>query len=122
MSRLIQLAWFACVSLASPLAAADTAEPSEPGTALFRQIMERNTTGKARIRARLPDGTVVGDNTGASGGSVNNGGVIALLRNREKLVLVVFIEESGKPFEDRERVFADVGRAIFAYYLFEPAE
>ena len=37
---------------------------SPASTNLLREIQERNTTGKARIRARLPDGTVVAEKTG----------------------------------------------------------
>ena len=51
---------------------------SPASTALLREIQQRNTTGKARIRARLPAGTVVAEKTGTIGGSVNNVGVITL--------------------------------------------
>ena len=89
---------------------------------LLREIQERNTTGKARIRARLPQGTVVAEKTGTIGGSVNNVGVVTLPGNAGKLVLVVFIKKSRKPFDDRERVIADISRAIYDYYLFEAPE
>jgi beta-lactamase class A len=88
-------------------------------TQLLTEIMERNTTGKARIRGRLPDGTVVAEKTGTIGGSVNNVGLIKLPGNAGKLIVAVFIKESGKPFEDRERVIADISRALYDYYLFE---
>jgi beta-lactamase class A len=81
--------------------------------------MERNTTGKARIRGRLPDGTVVAEKTGTIGGSLNNVGVITLPGNAGNVIVAVFIKRSPKPFEDRERVIADVSRAVYDYYLFE---
>jgi beta-lactamase class A len=88
-------------------------------TQLLTEIMERNTTGKARIRGRLPVGTVVAEKTGTIGGSVNNVGMITLPGNAGKVLIAVFIKQSTKPFEDRERVIADVSRAIYDFYLFE---
>jgi beta-lactamase class A len=92
---------------------------SPASTNLLREIQERNTTGKARIRARLPAGTVVAEKTGTIGGSVNNVGVITLPDNAGKLIVAVFIKKSSKPVEDRERVIADISRALYDYYLFE---
>ncbi len=87
-------------------------------TKLLIEIMQRNTTGKARIRGRLPDGTVVAEKTGTIGGSLNDAGLITLPGNAGQLIVVVFIKESKKPFEDRERVIADISRALYDYYLF----
>lgn len=92
---------------------------SPASTNLLREIQERNTTGKARIRARLPAGTVVAEKTGTIGGSVNNVGVITLPDNAGKLIVAVFIKKSSKPVEERERVIADISRALYDYYLFE---
>ena len=92
---------------------------SPASTNLLREIQERNTTGKARIRARLPDGTVVAEKTGTIGGTVNNVGVITLPGNAGKLIVAIFIKKSSKPVEDRERVIADVARVLYDYYLFE---
>jgi len=44
---------------------------------------------------------------------------VALPGNAGKVIVAVFIKKSAKPFEDRERVIADIGRAIYDYYLFE---
>ena len=84
--------------------------------------MERNTTGKARIRGRLPQGTLVAEKTGTIGGSLNNVGVITLPGGGGQLLLAVFIKQSKKPFEDRERVIADLSRALYDYYLFGAAQ
>ncbi|HEY7005020.1 MAG TPA: class A beta-lactamase, partial [Sphingomicrobium sp.] len=92
---------------------------SPASTKLLGEIQERNTTGKARIRARLPNGTVVAEKTGTIGGSVNNVGVITLPGNAGKLIVAVFIKKSSRPFEERERVIADISRALYDYYLFE---
>lgn len=95
---------------------------SPASTKLLGEIQQRNTTGKARIRARLPAGTVVAEKTGTIGGSVNNVGVITLPGNAGKLIVAVFIKQSSKQVEDRERVIADISRALYDYYLFEAGE
>jgi beta-lactamase class A len=95
---------------------------SPASTKLLGEIMERNTTGKARIRGRLPDGTVVAEKTGTIGGSLNNVGVVTLPGDAGKLIVAIFIKKSDKPFEDRERVIADIARSLYDYYLFEAAQ
>ena len=95
---------------------------SPASTRLLIGIMERNTTGKARIRGRLPQGTLVAEKTGTIGGSLNNVGVITLPGGAGQLLLAVFIKQSNKPFEDRERVIADLSRALYDYYLFGAAQ
>ena len=92
---------------------------SPASTRLVGEIMERNTTGKARIRARLPDGTIVEEKTGTIGGSLNDVGLITLPGNGGKLIVAIFVKQSKKPFEARERVIADISRALYDYYLFE---
>lgn len=90
-------------------------------TKLLSEIMERNTTGKARIPGRLPQGTVVAEKTGTIGGSLNDVGMITLPGDAGKLIVAVFVKQSRKPFEERERAIADISRAIYDYYLFVPA-
>ena len=94
---------------------------SPASTKLLTGIMERNTTGKARIRGRLPEGTVVAEKTGTIGGSLNNVGVVTLPDDAGQIVIAVFIKQSAKPFEDRERVIADISRALYDCYLFGSA-
>jgi beta-lactamase class A len=48
--------------------------------------------------------------------------VITLPGKAGKLIVAIFIKQSKKPFEDRERVIADIARALYDYYLFEAAE
>jgi beta-lactamase class A len=84
--------------------------------------MERCHTGDDRIRARLPAGTVVADKTGTLGGSVNDVGVITLPEGKGQLVIAFFIKKSDLPFAARERVIADLGRALYDYFLFNPAK
>jgi beta-lactamase class A len=85
------------------------------------EIMERNTTGKARIRGRLPDGLTVAEKTGTIGSSLNDVGMVTLPENAGKILVAIFITRSKKPFEDRERAISDISRALYDYYLFEDA-
>jgi beta-lactamase class A len=94
---------------------------SPASTKRLSDIMERNTTGKARIRGRLPNGIVVAEKTGTIGGSLNDVGLITLPGGGGKLILAIFIKQSKKPFEERERVIAEISRALYDYYLFEGA-
>lgn len=95
---------------------------SPASTTLLTEIMERNTTGKARIPGRLPDGTVVAEKTGTIGGSLNDVGMITLPGDAGKLIVAIFVKQSAKPFEDRERAIADISRTLYDYYLFEGAK
>ena len=91
---------------------------SPPSTKTIIATMERCHTGDNRIRARLPSGTVVADKTGTLGGTVNDVGVITLPENKRRLVLALFIKKSDLPFAAREKVIADLARAIYDYFLF----
>jgi beta-lactamase class A len=81
-------------------------------------IMERCHTGDGRLRARLPATTTVADKTGTLGGSLNDVGVITLPDGKGQIVCAVFIKKSELPFADREKVIADIARAVYDYFLF----
>jgi len=109
----------------SPMAMADlltkifTGHALSPAsTKVLIGMMERCHTGDDRIRARLPAGTVVADKTGTLGGSVNDVGVITLPEGKGQLVTAIFIKKSDLPFAAREKVIADLSRAIYDYGLF----
>jgi len=95
---------------------------SPASTQVLIGMMERCHTGDDRIRARLPAGTVVADKTGTLGGSVNDVGVITLPEGRGQLVTAIFIRKSDLPFAAREKVIADLSRAIYDYVLFNHAK
>jgi beta-lactamase class A len=82
-------------------------------------MMERNRTGDARFRARLPAGTRVAEKTGTLGGSVNDVGLITLPGDAGKVVLAIYLKESARPIAERETAIADIARAIYDYYLLE---
>lgn len=94
---------------------------SASSTQVLIDIMQRCRTGAARLRGRLPTGTVVANKTGTIGGTVNDVGVITLPDGKGQIVIAVFIKESDKPFEQRERVIAEIARSVRDYFLFSPA-
>lgn len=94
---------------------------SASSTKVIVDIMERCRTGVSRLRGRLPAGTVVADKTGTIGGTVNDVGLITLPDGKGQIVIAVFIKESDKPIEQRERTIAEIARSVRDYYLFSPA-
>jgi beta-lactamase class A len=91
---------------------------SAKSTQVLMEIMQRCRTGDARLRGRLPAGTVVANKTGTIGGSVNDVGVISLPDDAGKIVIAVFIKKSALPFDQRERVIAEIARTVRDYYVF----
>ncbi len=88
-------------------------------TKLLIAAMERNRTGNARIKARLPKGTLVAEKTGTIGGAVNDVGVITLPGNAGKIVLAVFVKKSAVSTDVRAEVIADIARSVYDFYLFQ---
>jgi beta-lactamase class A len=81
-------------------------------------IMQRCSTGGARLRALLPAGTVVADKTGTFGGTVNDAGIITLPQRGGHLVVSVFIRGATAETAACERVIAEIARTLFDYFLF----
>jgi beta-lactamase class A len=93
---------------------------SQESSALLLDIMTRSTTGPLRIKGMLPPDVRVTHKTGTIGETTNDVGIIALPDNAGNVVTVVFIKESKLPVEARERAIAQVSRAIYDYFLFNP--
>lgn len=92
---------------------------SDRSTTILTGIMDRTRTGKMRIEGRLPLGTAVAHKTGTIGGVVADVGVITLPgKSGEKIVASFFVKKSAVPIATRERVIADLARAIYDFYLF----
>jgi beta-lactamase class A len=76
-------------------------------------MMEKTTTGPARIKGLLPAGTVVAHKTGTTGsagnlnGSTNDVGVIA-----GRIALAVYVKGSTRPLAVRERAIAEIARTV----------
>lgn len=93
---------------------------SEESTELFKDVMLRVETGRNRIRGILPPGTDVGHKTGTIGGTTNDVGYIYLPDDAGHVITVVFVKDSERDVEDREAVIAQISRAIYDYFLFNP--
>lgn len=87
---------------------------------LLYDIMRRCRTGEARLKGLLPKGTEVAHKTGSIGGTTNDVGIITLPDNTGRVAIAVFIKASTKAVAERERVIAEVTRAIHDYFLFNP--
>ena len=94
---------------------------SPHSTRALIEIMRRCRTGEARLKGRLPMDTIVAHKTGTIGGTLNDVGVIELPNDVGRIVIAVFIRKSDAPFADRERAIADIGRAVYDFYLYAPA-
>jgi beta-lactamase class A len=90
-------------------------------TEVLLGAMQRDVTGLKRLRAMLPPGTVVKDKTGTIGGTFNDVGIIDLPDGRGHVAIAVYIKKSARPFEERERVIAEIGRSVYDYMLIESA-
>jgi beta-lactamase class A len=93
-------------------------------TKLLLGFMERATTGLHRLRADLPDGTVVADKTGSgekddvtqAAKVTNDVGIITLPANRCHLAIAVLVSNSKLSDADQEKLIADVARAAYDAY------
>jgi beta-lactamase class A len=94
---------------------------SRESTALLLDIMTRSTTGTGRIRGMLPSDVAVAHKTGTIGGTTNDVGILTLPDGAGQVAVVVFVKASTLPVEQRERAIAQVSRAIYDYFVFNPA-
>lgn len=87
-------------------------------TRLLLDCMAASHTGDQRIRALLPAGTPVADKTGTAGQyrpTLNATNDIALitLPSGQKLALAVLVADARAPFATRQRVIAQIARAVY---------
>ena len=89
---------------------------STTSTAFVQEHMARCHTGFARLRAGVPAKTAVADRTGTCGAAwcANAVGVITLPSGEHALV-AAFVAGAG-PTAAKEKLIADVARAVFAEY------
>jgi beta-lactamase class A len=87
---------------------------------LLLDIMRRCRTGDTRLKGMLPKGTEVAHKTGTIGGTTNDVGIVTLPDNAGHIAIAVFVKSSDKETAERERVIAEVARAVHDYFLFQP--
>jgi beta-lactamase class A len=98
---------------------ADDSPLTADHTALLLRLMTQSGTSNARIKGLLPPNTEVAHKTGTSGEdngithATNDVGLITM-RNGKKLAIAVMIEDSPASEEVRERVIAQISRAIWS--------
>ena len=94
---------------------------SKTSTDLLLDIMRRCETGPNRIKGFLPPDVVVRHKTGTLGiGVANDVGIIELPNGAGHLVLTVFVKESTRSAEMQERAIAQIARAAYDYFTFNP--
>ena len=83
--------------------------------------MRRCRTGDARLKGMLPLGSEVAHKTGTIGATTNDVGIVTLPDGAGHVAIAVFVKSSDKETSVRERVIAEVARAVHDYFLFQPA-
>ena len=89
--------------------------------ALLLDMMKRCRTGKARLKGILPAETVVAHKTGTIGGITNDVGIITLPDDAGHIAIAVFVKSSEKEIQERERAIAQIARAVYDFFLFQPS-
>jgi beta-lactamase class A len=87
---------------------------------LLLDIMRRCRTGDQRLKGILPALTEVAHKTGTIGGTTNDVGVMTLPDGAGHVAIAVFVKSSTNAVPARERVIAEIARAVHDYYLFNP--
>jgi len=91
-------------------------------SALLLDIMRRSTTGQDRIKGMLPPRVEVAHKTGTIGRVTNDVGIVELPYDAGNVVTVVFVKESRADIPTRENAIAQISRAVYDYFLFNPDE
>jgi len=95
---------------------------SPESRSLLLALMEKSTTGPARLKGALPPKTPVAHRTG-TGGEVgklnvctNDVGIVTLPDGRGHLLIAVLIRGSDRPLAAREQAIAEIARAAFDHW------
>lgn len=88
----------------------------------FWKTMKETTTGKDRLKALLPEGTIVAHKTGTSGTSkegltpaTNDMGIV-FLPNGEHFIISVFVTNSKESEQTNAKIIADIAKATYDFY------
>ncbi|MGH9202288.1 MAG: serine hydrolase, partial [Vicinamibacterales bacterium] len=94
---------------------------SGSSTDLLIDVMYRCETGENRLKGLLPRGTRVAHKTGTLDlGVANDVGIIDLPDGAGRLVVAVFVKESTRDVTAQERAIAQIARAAYDYFAFNP--
>lgn len=97
---------------------------SEQSQQLLYKFMSETPTGPKRLKGLLPETAVVAHKTGTSGSSggvtaaTNDIGLVSLPNGRT-LAIAVFVSDSPADLETRERVIAQIARAVWDKWSFD---
>ena len=94
---------------------------SRESTTLLLDILRRVSTGADRLKGMLPASTLVRHKTGTIGGTTNDVGIIELPDGAGNIAIAVYVKGSAKEIPARERAIAQIARAAYDYFLFNPA-
>lgn len=96
---------------------------SEKSFHFLWNVMVQTTTGAARIKGRLPEGTIVAHKTGTSDtnkegitGAVNDIGIVTL-PNGTYFVISVFVSNSKENETENDKVIADITKLAWDYFI-----
>jgi beta-lactamase class A len=90
------------------------------------KTMRETSTGVNRLKAQLPENTVVAHKTGSSGtnkqtgitAAVNDIGIV-FLPNGQHFFISVFVTDSKENADTNEKIIADIGKAAWDYFTLE---
>ncbi|MEO8041216.1 MAG: class A beta-lactamase [Acidobacteriota bacterium] len=95
---------------------------SEQMSALILEFMTQTETGDRRIKRGLPEGATLAHKTGTGGtekgitGATNDIGIVTLPDGRH-LLLAVYVSDSPESGAVREKVMADIARAVIEKWV-----
>jgi beta-lactamase class A len=121
------------INTSTPLATTDLLEKFYKGKVLKKettkylyQIMVETSRGLTWMKAGLPAGTELAHRTGISGrneqnlrAAMNDVGIIKL-PNGKHVILSVYLKNINEEMKDTEKIIADIGAAVWAYYVSKP--
>jgi beta-lactamase class A len=85
---------------------------SPPSQKMLSRWLIANTTGDARLRAGFPRNCEIVDKTGSGGYQTSNDIAVIWPLNRKPLVVTAYLTQGKGSDDDRDRILADVGRAV----------
>ncbi|WP_336961553.1 class A beta-lactamase, subclass A2 [Chryseobacterium contaminans] len=121
------------INTSTPLATTDLLEKFYKGKVLKKettkylyQIMVETSRGLTWMKAGLPIGTELAHRTGISGrneqnirAAMNDVGIVKL-PNGKHFILSVYLKNINEEMKDTEKIIADIGRAVWDYYVNKP--